>query len=222
MRDAAWMMDEPVDELVVAATEDDAADPDVRRADPPPPAHAIAAAVRGLPGATIVAIDGAGGSGKTTVAAAVAALLDGATIVHGDDFYRPMPEPERERLSAEEGYWRYFDWERLRDEVLAPLHAGRPARYRSYDWETGDLGPWHEIAAGTVVVVEGVYTARPELARYYGLTAYVDTPRETCLRRVRDRGENPPEWIARWRAAEDHYIRTTAPQTRADMVVRGD
>jgi len=170
---------------------------------------------------TLVAVDGAGGSGKTTLAAAAAELLDGATIVHGDDFYRVMPSLERERLGAEQGYQRYFDWERLRDQVLAPLRAGRAARHQSFDWATEELGDWHEIWPGTTVIVEGVFCARPELAPYYHLTAYVDTSREVCLRRVRARGQDTEDWIMRWRAAEDHYIRTTRPQTRAELVIRG-
>lgn len=169
----------------------------------------------------IVAIDGTGGSGKTTLAAAVAGHLDGSVIVHVDDFYRPMPDSERELLDAEQGYHHYFDWERLRDQVLIPLRDGQAARYQLYDWNTGRLGAWREIASGAVVIVEGVYSARPELAHYYHFTAYVDTPRGVCLQRVRARGENPEEWIRRWRAAEDYYLHTTWPQTRAGLLVRG-
>jgi uridine kinase len=184
----------------------------------------IADAVRGKPAPTtrLVAIDGPGGSGKTSLARAVAEWLDGAPVIHGDDFYRPMPDPERERLDAEAGYLRYFDGERLRAQVLAPLRSGTAACYQRYDWATNRLGvDWHEVAAGEFVIVEGVYTARPELASYYHLTTYVDTPREICLQRQRARGENPEDWIRRWRAAEDHYLRTTRPQTRVDLVVRG-
>ncbi|MFJ8434944.1 hypothetical protein ACIQ9P_26950 [Kitasatospora sp. NPDC094019] len=169
----------------------------------------------------IVAIDGPGGSGKTTLAAAVSGQLDDSVIVHVDDFYRPMPDQERERLNAEQGYHRYFHWERLRDQVLIPLRDNQVARYQTYDWPTGQLGGWCEIAPGTVVIVEGVYSARPELAPYYHFTAYVDTPRDLCLQRVRARGESPEEWITRWRAAEDHYLHTTWPQTRVKLLVRG-
>jgi uridine kinase len=173
-------------------------------------------------GPGIVAIDGTGGSGKSTLATAVAALLDGAVIVHGDDFYRVMPAGERERLGPEQGYQRYFDWERLRDEVLAPVRAGRAARYQRFDWSTGELGVWREVEPGATVIVEGVYSARPELMPYYRLTVFVDTPREVCLRRVRARGENSEEWILRWRAAEDFYLRGMWPQARVGLVVRGD
>lgn len=188
-------------------------------------ARDIAEALLRLPrtrgAARILAVDGAGGSGKSTVGAAVAGLLDGAVVVHGDDFYRPMPERERERLDAEQGYHRYFDWERLRDQVLVPLRADRATRYQLYDWSTGLLGAWRQVPAGSVVIVEGVYSARPELTPYYDLTVYVDTPRDVCLRRVRARGENSQDRITRWRAAEDHYLRTTWPQTRAGHLVRG-
>ena len=169
----------------------------------------------------IVAIDGAGGSGKTTLAAAVAGQLDDCVVVHGDDFYRPMPEPERRQLDDEQGYRRYFDWERLYTEVLVPLRAGRTARHQAYDWATGQLGLWRDTVAGGVVIVEGVYSARPELAHAYDLTVIVDTPRETCLRRIRDRAENSAEWIRRWRAAEDYYLRTTRPRSRVDVVIDG-
>jgi len=170
---------------------------------------------------TIIAIDGPGGSGKTTLAATVAEVLDGATVIQGDDFYRPMPDHEREQLDAQQGYQHYFDWQRLRDHVLAPLRAGRPARYQRFDWATGTLTDWHEISPGLTVIVEGVYAARPELAPYYHLITYVDTPREVCLRRMRARGQQSEEWITRWRAAEDFYLQTTWPQARAHLLVRG-
>ncbi|MFE2945155.1 uridine kinase [Streptomyces sp. NPDC059255] len=168
----------------------------------------------------IVAIDGAGGSGKTTLAAAVAGYVGDCVVVHCDDFYRPMPDHEREDLDAEQGYHRYFDWQRLRAQVLEPLRAHQAARYETYDWATGQLGGWREIAPRSVVIVEGVYSARPELSAYYDLTVYVDTPREICLQRLRERAQNSEEWINRWRAAEDYYINTTQPQTRAALVVK--
>ncbi|MFB8271834.1 uridine kinase [Streptomyces sp. NPDC055955] len=189
-------------------------------------AEHVAAAIdtRSRDGVCLVAIDGMGGSGKTTLAAALVELR-GATVVHGDDFYRPMDPKERAGLDPEEGYARYFDWQRLREEVLLPLAAGRDATYRRYDWTTGDLAPdeLHTVAALGTVVVEGVYTARPELADSYDLLVYVDTPREESLRRLRERGDDhgPIDWEARWRLAEEHYLAATQPEQRAHLVISG-
>jgi uridine kinase len=43
----------------------------------------------------LVAIDGGGGAGKSTLARNLADALGDATIVQMDDFYRPMPAAER-------------------------------------------------------------------------------------------------------------------------------
>lgn len=192
-------------------------------------ASAIAALAGHAPdGFVLVAIDGPGGAGKSTLATAVAEALGGAertTIVHVDDFYRPMAPEERLLLGPEEGYHRYFDWQRLRDQVLVPLVAGRAADYQRYDWATGAPAPdelRHVPRSGTVIV-EGVFTARPELAAYYDLTVSVETPRDTCLHRQYARGHDhgPGNWVDRWRAAEEHYLTTTCLGDRADLTVKG-
>ncbi|MEV6309282.1 AAA family ATPase [Streptomyces sp. NPDC051840] len=185
---------------------------------------AAVVAARRRTGVALVALDGMGGSGKSTLAAALAELC-GAAVVHGDDFYRPMDPGIRAALSPQEGYHRYFDWQRLRAEVLAPLTAGRDAVYRRYDWDAGDLATdeSRRVTASGVVVVEGVYTARPELARYYDLLVYVDTPPEESMRRLRARGEHdsPIDWELRWRMAEEHYLSVTRLRHRSDLTVAG-
>ncbi|HEV2374607.1 MAG TPA: hypothetical protein VGS19_20905 [Streptosporangiaceae bacterium] len=167
----------------------------------------------------LVALDGPGGSGKTVLSEALAPKVNG-TVVHGDDFYRVMPDAERLLLDAEQGYGQYFDWERLRDQVLAPLRAGRPACYQQYDWAIGALGQWLTVPPSGVVIVEGVYSMRPELSSLYDFTVFVETPREVCSQRCRARG-NTSDWINRWRAAEDHYLHTARPRDLADLVVAG-
>ena len=187
--------------------------------------QAIAGAARD--GFALVSIDGPGGSGKSTLAAEVAEHLGPgrAVVVQGDDFYRPMSPEDRLLLSPQQGYDKYFDWHRLRDQVLVPLASGLTGQYQRYDWLTGDLaaGELHQVSPAGAVIVEGVYTARPELAGYYDLTVWVDAPREVCMRRLAERGHDhgPGNWNERWRAAEEHYIAATKPGVRLDITVRG-
>jgi uridine kinase len=187
--------------------------------------RAIAGAARD--GFALVSIDGPGGSGKSTLAAEVAERLGPgrAAVVQGDDFYRPMAVEDRLLLSPQQGYDQYFDWQRLRDQVLVPLASGSAGQYQRYDWLTGELaaGEVHQVSRSVAVIVEGVYTARPELAGFYDLTIWVDAPRGVCMRRLAERGHDhgPGNWNERWRASEEYYIAATQPGIRLDMVVRG-
>jgi uridine kinase len=143
-------------------------------------------------------------------------------VIEGDDFYRPLPERTREALTPLEAVDLTFDWERLRDEALAPLVRGEDARYRRYDWLAGRLGEeLAEVPAAGVVVVEGVYSARPALRGYLDLIVVVDAPRELCLARLLARGENDPAEIERWRAAEEWYLERQDPRRAADLVIDG-
>ena len=170
---------------------------------------------------TLVAIDGLGGAGKSTLAAEVSEAIEDVAIVGVDDFYRPMADAERAQLGPKEGYDRYFDWERLRDAVLVPLSAESRSRHRRYDWATGKLDEWHEVEPGGIVIVEGVYSTRPELRPYFGITIYVDTPREQQLGRMLTRMYEDISWVENWMAAEDWYLEQMRPKEHVDLVVDG-
>ena len=89
--------------------------------------------------ALVVGIDGVGGTGKSALARELALLRDDVAIIEGDDFYRPLNESTRAARTPLEAVDQLFDWDRLRDEALAPLVRGGEARYRRYDWPTERL-----------------------------------------------------------------------------------
>jgi uridine kinase len=195
-------------------------------------AEQVAGAVRRLQDAAthrsiVVAVDGRGGAGKSTLAAAVADRVD-AAIVHVDDFYRDLPDAERLELTPEEGVDRYSDWERLRAEALLPLIEGMHARYGCFDWVTGHgLTKPITIDSREVVLVEGVYSARPELDDLLNLKVLVEADDVTCVRRWQQRArtvsrDDPHGWDARWHAAERHYFRVIRPRESFDLIVDGD
>lgn len=97
---------------------------------------AAIAAILDLRGRTIVAVDGHSASGKTTFARTLAGAGP-STILHLDDFYRPMPSEERAVLTPADGAEQLFDVGRLATQALAPLRAGRNTRFQAYDWASG-------------------------------------------------------------------------------------
>ncbi len=169
----------------------------------------------------LVAVDGHGGSGKSMLARLLVERHR-ASVIHMDDFYRVIDPNIRARLTPAEGMDRYFDWQRIRREALEPLRRGDRARFQRYDWNTNRLGSWEEVAPASVVIVEGVYSARWELADLMDLRVLVETPRSVRLERQRARNENSADWIARWAAAEQLYFDDMLLRNPADLVVVGD
>ena len=168
----------------------------------------------------IVAIDGYSGSGKSTLARSLVERHR-ASLVHMDDFYRVIDPDARARLTPAEGMDQYFDWQRVRREALEPLKRGDPARFKRYDWSANQLGSWEEVAPAGVVIIEGVYSARPELADLIDLRVVVETPHAVRLERQRTRNENSADWIARWAAAEQLYFDDVLQSNPTDLVIDG-
>ncbi len=173
--------------------------------------------------AFVVVLDGPGGSGKSTPPRELAAAHDGpAAVVEGDDFYADLADSYRASLDAKGGYREYFDWRRLRDQVLIPARQGRPIEYQRYDWDKARMGDWLAIPRVTVLFVDGVYSSRPELREYADLVLWVTTSEEERVRRQVERGQNQSVWIQRWMAAENYYLEQIRQPDSAEVVVLGE
>ena len=157
----------------------------------------------------IVAIDGCGGAGKSSLAAKLAALLDDCPLIHTDDF----------------ASWDHpLDWyPRMITQVLEPLRQNRPTRYQKFDWQKKQLGEWETVEPCPVVLVEGVSASRVEFRPYLSFAIFVETDRELRLQRglERDGEEALPLW-KQWMAEEDAYLLRDRPEEYADVVISGN
>ncbi|HEU5109014.1 MAG TPA: hypothetical protein VFT95_10720, partial [Micromonosporaceae bacterium] len=114
-------------------------------------------------------------------------------------------------------------WARLERRVLAPLRAGRPARYRAYDWERGGFGgAEHEVGPAPVVIVEGMSAARAAARALASFTVFVTAPPELRLARslARD-GAAMQAYLNQWRRREDRHFAADATAANVDLVVLG-
>jgi len=170
----------------------------------------------GLPGVVVVAIDGHGASGKSTLAESLR-TASGGCVVHTDDFFLPSgPVRETERSLGS-----FYDLNRLRVEALEPLRAGQEAVFHPFDWSSGTVsGTTTHVAPHDLVLLEGVCSGAPELADLVDQAMYVETPEPERLRRLRG-SVAPEDWDNEWLQAEKAYFAGARPPSSFDLVVPG-
>lgn len=157
----------------------------------------------------LVVVDGPAGSGKTTLAAAIAGLLEdrGSTVavIHLDDLY--------EGWSGLDGVW-----DRLAVQVLESLEDGRPGRYRRYDWQMQDWAEWVEVPVPDVLVVEGCGSAQRSADPLAVLRVWVETSAQVRLARglERDGAALRAHWL-RWMEGEAAHFAAERTRERADV-----
>jgi hypothetical protein len=156
----------------------------------------------------LVAIDGPGGAGKSFFAQRLSKALGNAPVVQTDDFATGEPGVE----------W----WPRLQSEVIEPLLSGHAARYQRFDWNRRALAEWRGVPTAPVVIIEGVSSARRELAPHLALAVWIHAPRPVRLARGLERdGEAARLAWERWMAEEDAHFRADETVARCDVFVDG-
>lgn len=156
----------------------------------------------------LVCVDGPAGSGKTTLAAWVAAAAPDAVVVHMDDLF--------------EGWTGLPAVEAQLGTLLPPLAAGRVGRYRRWDWHESRWAGSVEVRPAPLLVIEGVGSGSLVAAPFTTVLVWVEAPYDLRMRRglERDGDAFAPYWES-WAAAEvDHFARHRTRE-RADVRVDG-
>lgn len=171
----------------------------------------------------MVALDGRSGVGKSTLAAATAERLDSCTVIDGDGFYAGGPESWWDSCTAAEKVAQVIDWRRQRP-VLSDLRKRTDAEWFMFDWAAfdGRLDPNPQRSeAADVVILDGAYSARPELADLLDLRVLLALDREVRRARLlaREGDAYRAEWEGRWSDAEDHYFASVMPPDAFDLIL---
>jgi uridine kinase len=156
----------------------------------------------------LLCLDGPAGSGKTTLAARIAALGpfagQPATVLHLDDLYDGWSGLPRlgEQL----------------DTLLLPLDRGETGSYRRYDWAAGRFAETVAVPPSPLLIVEGVGSGLAAYARLRTLLVWVDVPAEVRLSRWRARdGAAAEPFIAGWQRAEEALFAREGTRAAADV-----
>jgi uridine kinase len=161
----------------------------------------------------LLGVAGGSGSGKTTVAERLAALIGGTdlALLRLDAYYRDRNHlPFEERAADNYDHPDAFDWPLLLDHVRA-LQDGLPVQVPVYDFATYQRLPDRQtVAPARIVVVEGILVLyEPELRELFDLRVFVDTDADVRFIRRLER-----DVAERERSAEsviEQYLATVRP-----------
>jgi uridine kinase len=157
----------------------------------------------------IIAIDGCGGSGKTTFSTKLSKYLGKCPVIHTDDF-ASWDNP--------------LNWhQRMVSQVLCPLKENKLAIFQRYDWNTKKLENWITVEPQKFVIVEGVSSSRKEFRPFLTFSIFLQTAREIRLERGlnRDGQEAQTQWLL-WMKEEDEYLSRDNPEDYADLILSGE
>ena len=157
----------------------------------------------------VIAIDGRGAAGKSTLAERLAAIVPASAVVHTDDIAWNQA---------------YFDWGNLLAEnVLRPLRRGEAVGFRPPAWIAhGRAGAINVPAGLDVVWVEGTGIIRGELAGLIDASIWMQGDLDEQERRLVARdGDSPAmqQHVAAWLAEEIPFLAREQPWATATVVV---
>lgn len=181
-------------------------------------AEMIKARAAGVDRPFTVAIDGRSASGKTTLAAALAEILD-AAVIEGDDFYAGGTELRGER--PVDLVRNCIDWARQR-EALEALRAGQDASWQAFDWDAFDGRLCEDVTVKgpkPIIILEGVYASRPELEDLLDIKLLLNTDEAVRESRLVSREGAITPWKRQWESAEEYYFEFIRPPTSFDAFV---
>lgn len=164
----------------------------------------------------IVAVDGRGAAGKSTLAAKLRQAVPASAVIHTDDLAWCEP---------------YFAWGHLLLQVLLLLHRGEAVHLRPPAWAANGRSGAIEVAAGLeLVVVEGVGASQREHVEFIDTTVWVQSDfaeaerrgmaRDTTQGVNGDREQSIAFWHD-WMSHELAFVQQQQPWQRAAFVVAG-
>lgn len=172
-------------------------------------------------------MDGADGAGKTVFADELATVLPDVVRVSLDDFHHPREHRHAHGRTGRTVWERSFDYAAVRRELLDPWRRGAGAAYRSRWHDLATDTPVHEPSARVpdrgVLLVDGVFAQRPELAGVWDLVVYLVVPDGVRVARMAARDGVSPDRghpdQRRYLEAQEIYVARCDPRETADVVV---
>ena len=165
----------------------------------------------------VIGIDGRAASGKSTMADALAKILQTEPI-RMDDFFLPMELRTDKRLNEPGGNIHY---ELFLEDVIPNLRKSQPFSYKPFDCGIMDYRQAKTIQNTPYKIIEGAYSHHPHFGKYLDIKVFSAIEPDIQIERIKKRnGEATAEtFINKWIPMEEKYFSAFKTEQKSDLVV---
>ncbi len=162
----------------------------------------------------IIAVEGFGGSGKSTFSRKLKEVLGDAYVIETDDFFINDKPSDADKTN--------FDRKRLEEQVLRPLRNGRLAAYQRLEYITNTLTEPVKVPNVSYLIIEGVSSFHPSILEYMDYKIWIEAPRDVAEERMRKRDKDveidTDDLREHWTKTYQEYVDLYHPEKMADFV----
>jgi phosphoglycolate phosphatase-like HAD superfamily hydrolase/uridine kinase len=179
--------------------------------------------------AFVIGINGIDGAGKTEFAEALGKNLKAngyeTQLIHLDDFHNPRTIRYSGSNQAESYYNKSFNIKLIVDKLLSPIKKKKPLslnlKVLNLDTDKYEAEREYYVNQDTIVILEGVFLYRKELASYTDYKVFLDIRPEESKRRaiIRDSEANVKKYDEKYLPAQVKYIEKYPPTKVVDMII---
>lgn len=151
---------------------------------------------------TLISVEGKCASGKTTICN----KLTGVTIIHADDFFSKID---------------VLDFKKL-ESIINNLEIGKSISYVAYDCQNDSFYEKELINISPVVIIEGVFSYKEPLKKYYDKLVFFETTKELQKIRLLKKTNNKTiidNYLKKWIPREDKYFDEHNYILDADIII---
>ena len=177
----------------------------------------------------VIGINGIDGAGKTTFAEAFVTYLKNKNLptqlIQLDDFHNPKAIRYDGNDQPDNYYHKSFNINLVIEKLLTPIQDKHVVslKLKTLDWRTDkyDTERKYNIKPNTIVIFEGVFLFRKELAPYIDLKVFLDIPFKESKQRaiVRDPDADLKKYDVKYLPAQAKYLKEYPPAKVADIVI---
>jgi phosphoglycolate phosphatase len=179
--------------------------------------------------AFVIGVNGIDCSGKSVFSKALEAFLKAkghdTQLIELDDFHNPRKIRYAGENQAENYFQRSFNISLIIKKLLSPIYQKKIVSTEltllNVDSDKYDLTKKYSVKRNTIVIFEGVFIFRKELAPYIDYKIFLDIPFNECKRiaKVRDIQASMEKYDAKYIPAQVQYLNEYPPRKVADMII---